>query len=134
MSFRINTSSAEDFPVSDNPMLKHYATVTHGTRHGQEVGSIDRGYDDNNRGSEQSPGRYYVIFPCGDELSEQDILYDLAGDYYIGQPDDFDSIASIADYGDSIRIELYFHTYRQAKQAELAMTDVNNNMMMKVRS
>ena len=134
MIFHINPSSAGDFPVLNNPMLKHYATVTHDTRHDQEVGNIDRGYDDDDRGQEQSHGQYYLTFSYGKELSEKDIIYDLAGDYYIGQPDDFDSIASIADYDDSIQIKLCFHTYQQARQSELAMTNADSKMTMKVRS
>ena len=85
MIFRINPNSVGDFPVFNNPMLKHYTTVTCGTRHVQEVGNIDGRYDDDDRGQDQSPGPYYLTFSCGEELSEQDILYDLAGDYYIGQ-------------------------------------------------
>ena len=72
MSFRINPYSAGDFPLLNNQVLNHYPrTITHGMRHGQEVDSIDRGYDGGDRGQEQSPGPYYYLtLLCGEELSE----------------------------------------------------------------
>ena len=89
--FRINPNSVGHFPVFKDPTLTHYTTVIHGTRLGQEIGNIDRGHDYDNRG----PGPYYLTFSSYNQMSEQDILFDLAGDYYIGPPVDFDSIASI---------------------------------------
>ena len=50
MSFCINPYSVGGFPVFYDPMLIPYPNITHGTRHGQEVGNIDRGYDDDDRG------------------------------------------------------------------------------------
>ena len=67
-------------------------------------------------------------------MTEEDTLFYLAHDYYIGPPIDFDSIASIQDDGDSIRVELRFHTFQQAKETELAMTHANDNVMTIIRS
>ena len=130
MCFRINPNSVGDFPVFNDPTLSHYASVIHEARLGQETGRIDLGYDYDDRG----PGPYYLTFSSYDLMSEQDILFDLARDYNIGPPVDFDSIASIQDDGDFIRVELRFHTFQQAKQTELAMTDADDDVMTMVRS
>ena len=126
--FWINPNSVGDFPVFNDPTLTHYATVIHKARLGQETGRIDLGYDYDDRG----PGPYYLTFSSYDLMSEHDILFDLARDYNIGPPVDFDSIASIQDDGDFIRVELRFHIYQQAKQTELAMTDADDDEMTMV--
>ena len=130
MCFRMYPNSVRDFPVFNDPTLRHYATVNHEVRLGQETGRIDLEYDYDDR----EPGPYYLTFSSYDEMTEQDILFDLARDYYIGPPVDFDSIASIQDDGDFIRVELRFHTFQQAKETELAMIHADDNVMTMVRS